>query len=80
MSCGLFRAVRQMKINCEEDESSAARWQRSVGTEHLSKNNEEEKNGPDVIWELESVFVWSWQWVEQSFLKSEAGCAAELGF
>lgn len=43
MSCGLFRAVQQMKINCEEDESGAARWQRSVGSDHLSKNNEEEK-------------------------------------
>lgn len=38
-----------MKINCEEDESGAAKWWRSVESEHLSKNNEEEKNGPDVI-------------------------------
>lgn len=46
-----------MKINCEEDESGAAKWWRSVESEHLSKNNEEEKNGPDVIWELKSVFM-----------------------
>lgn len=45
-----------MKINWE-DESSAAKWWRSVGSEHLSKNNEEEKNGPDVIWERKSVFM-----------------------
>lgn len=38
-----------MKINCEEDKSSAGRWWRSVGSEHSSKNNEEGKNGPDEI-------------------------------
>lgn len=36
----LFRGVKQMRIYCDEDEPGAGRWWRSVGSEHLSKNNE----------------------------------------